>query len=214
MTTATGGVPESLPSPIDSVDDMRAAAKWTLAVAGAVGAVLVSGGSLVAVGQVHTTGQAFLAGLGLVIALSGVGLAIWSTSRVLAPRLTTPATFRSPELAGLVERIQSEPAEFFGLMATTVDGLFNLQAQYRQNAASLAKQAAAAKNPRRAQLQAQVSRVEESAERVGRYVRWLLALGHAWQVKTDLEKSRRWLLVSGVLVVVGAVLFFTVAHAS
>ncbi len=96
------------------------------------------------------------------------------------------------------------------MVATTVDGLFELQAKYRQIAASLAAQAAVAKQPeRRAQLQAQLSRVEENAERVGRYVRWLLALGHAWHVKTDLEKSRRWLLVGGVLVVVGAVMFFS-----
>jgi hypothetical protein len=203
------GIPDALPSPIDSIDDMRAAAKWTLAAAGVVAAALIGGSSLVAVGQVHSTRQALVTGVGLAVALAGIGLAIWSTSKVLAPRLTTPATFRLPELAGLRERIEAEPAEFLGVAATTVDGLFELQGRYRQIAASLAVQAAAAKVPeRRAQLEAQLSRVERDAERVGRYVRWLLALGHAWQVKTDLEKSRQWLLVSGVLVVAGAVMFF------
>ena len=56
-----------------------------------MGAALISGGPLVAVGQVHGAAHALLAGAGLVVALSGVGLAIWSTSKVLSPRLTTPA---------------------------------------------------------------------------------------------------------------------------
>jgi hypothetical protein len=189
---------------------MRSAAKWTLAAAGAVAATLISGGSLVAVGQVRTLGQALATGLGLAVALAGIGLAIWSTTKVLAPRLTTPGTFRLPELDGLRERIEAEPAEFMGIAATTVDGLFELQDRYRQVAASLVAQVAVAQNPeRRAQLCAQLSRVKGDTEQVGRYVRWLLALGHAWQVKSDLEKSRQWLLVSGVLVVAGAVMFFT-----
>ena len=54
----------SLPSPLDSVHDMRTAAKWMLAAAGAVGAALISGGPLVAVGQVHGLWHAFLAGSG------------------------------------------------------------------------------------------------------------------------------------------------------
>src|SRR5258708_37915068 len=100
MTTPAGGDPGpsgrdatrvadgSLPSPLDSVDDMRSPAKWMLAAAGAVGAVLLSGGPLVAVGQVHGLLHAFLAWLGLVISLGGLGVAIWFTSQVLVPRLT------------------------------------------------------------------------------------------------------------------------------
>src|ERR1700734_2438056 len=99
----------SLPSPLDAVDDLRAAAKWTLAAAGAVGAALISGGPLVAVGQVHGLGHALLAGLGLALALAGVGIAIWSTSKVLAPRLTTRRTVMSPALAGLRHDIEEEP---------------------------------------------------------------------------------------------------------
>jgi hypothetical protein len=48
---------DSLPSPLDAVDDLRAAARWTIAAAGAVGAALISGGSLVAVGKVHGLGN-------------------------------------------------------------------------------------------------------------------------------------------------------------
>jgi hypothetical protein len=45
--------------------------------------------------------------------------------------------------------------------------------------------------------------------RLGRYIRYLLALGVAWQIKADLELSRKWTLAGAVLVIVGAVLFFS-----
>ena len=225
MATAPGGDPgsgdaagrpDSLPSPLDAVDDMRAAAKWMLVAAGAVGAALISGGPLVAVGQVHGVLHVILAGLGLVIALGGVGAAIWFTSQVLVPRLTTPATIRtSPDLAGLRMQVTQEPAEFFGVAAATVDGLFELQGKLRDIAASLARQAAAEKDlERRARIQAALARVEDNGERVSRYVRWLLALGHTWQVKAALERARVATLAGGVLVIVGAVLFFSVTGSS
>jgi hypothetical protein len=202
-------VVEQLPSPLDAVDDLRAAAKWTLAAAGAVGAALISGGPLVAAGQVHGLRHALLAGLGLVLALAGVGIAIWSTSKVLAPRLTTRQTVMSPGLASLRQDIEAEPAQFFGLAAASPAGLFKRQDDHREIAADLARQVAAEKNPqRRAVLKSQLRRVEENAARTGAYVRRLLALVHVWQIQADLQRSRRYTLGGGLLVIVGAVLFF------
>ena len=203
---------EPLPSPLDAVDDLRTAAKWTLAAAGAVGAALISGGPLVAVGQVHGLWHALLAGLGLVLALAGVGIAIWSTSKVLAPRLTTRKTVMSPGLASLRQDIEAEPDQFFGLAATSVAGLFKRQDDHREIAADLARQAAAKKNPqRRAVLEGQLRRVEGNATRVSAYVRRLLALAHVWQIQADLQRSRRCTLGGGLLVIAGAVLFFVAA---
>jgi len=74
MTTPAGSSPgtgkafEGLPSPLEAVDDLQSAAKWTLAAEGAVGVALISGGPLVAVGQVHGTAHALLAGAGLAVA--------------------------------------------------------------------------------------------------------------------------------------------------
>jgi hypothetical protein len=206
---------ESLPSPLDAVDDLRSAAKWTLGAAGAVGAVLISGGPLVAVGQVHGTADAFLAGLGLLIALMGVGLAIWSTSKVLEPRLTTRATFREPVLASLVQIIEAEPEQFFGVAAITVDGLFKRQDDNRAIAVDLARQMTAAKDlKRRAQFQAQLRRVEDTAAQVAVYIRWLLALGHVWRIQEDLRRSRVVTFAGGTLVIIGAVLFFSITGGS
>jgi hypothetical protein len=111
------------------------------------GAALISGGPLVAVGQVHGTGHALLAGAGLAVALGGVGLAIWFTSKVLSPRLSTPQTLRSPALAGLRRVIEAEPAQFLGVAATKVDALLT----HQEVAVDLARKVAAEKDPARRQ---------------------------------------------------------------
>jgi hypothetical protein len=195
----------SLPSPQDSVQDMRSTAKWTIAAAGAVGAAFISGGPLIAVGQVHGIGHALLAGAGLVLALLGVGLAIWSTSRVLTPRLMTPEELRSPALKSLRETIEKEPAQFFGVAGSTVTGLL----LHRPVVADLALRAAKETDQaQRARLLRELQRAEDNARRAAPYVRWLLVMGHAWLVKRDLDRALWCTLGGGVLVVAGAVLFF------
>lgn len=107
---------DPLPSPLDAVTDIRSTAKWTIAAAGAVGAALISGVPLAAIWHIHGVTHAVIAGIGLLIALGGIALAIWVTTDVLAPRLTTPATLRaftspgtltSPKFAILREIVES-----------------------------------------------------------------------------------------------------------
>lgn len=208
-SAAATDVKSTLASPLDAVDDLRTAAKWTLAAAAAVGAALISGGPLVAVGQVHGLRNALLAGLGLALALTGVGIAIWATSKVLAPRLTSRKTVMSPKLASLRRDIEAEPEQFLGLAATSVADLFKHQDDHRAIVADLSRQAAAEKNTRRrARLEGQLHRVEVNAARVGWYTRYVLALAHVWQIQNDLRWSRRCTLGGGLLVIAGAVLFF------
>jgi hypothetical protein len=204
----TGNRLTALPSPLDAVDDLRSAAKWTIAAAAAVGAALISGGPLVAVGQVHGVAHALIAGAGLVLALIGVGLAIWTTSTVLSPRLTTPATLRSPALAGLRAIIEADPAQFFGPVATSVDALL----LHRQVTVNLARLLTVEKEPaKRTIIERQLDRAKGNAERAAPFVRWMLALGHVWQIKQALERSRWFTLAGGLLVIAGSVLFFTAA---
>jgi hypothetical protein len=167
--------------------------------------VLISGGPLVAVGHVHGTSHALLAGAGLVLAVIGIGLAVWTTSQVLAPRLTTPATLRSRALKGLRRQLDAEPEQFFGVAATSVNGLLMHQAV----AVDLARKLAVATDAKqRARIEADLGRARRNAERAAPYVRHLLPLGHAWAVKKALDRSRWCTLGGGVLVVAGAVLFF------
>ena len=180
---------DSLPSPLDAVDDLRSAARWTLAAAAGVGAVLISGGPLVAVGQVHGVLHAVIAGVGLLVALAGVGLAIWQTSRVLIPQVTTPA-------------------DYFGLVATSVKDLL----RYQGVAVSLARKVARETDvDLRMVLEQQLRRVEGHAARAAPYVRWLLASAHLWRIQADLRRARQATFVGAVLVVVGAVAFFIAA---
>lgn len=199
--------PEPLPSPLDAAGDLRTTAKWTLAAAGAVGAALISGGPLVAIGSVHGLTNALLAGLGLALALTGVALSIWSTSRVLAPRLTTARTLTSPRLASLREDLD--------ISQNDVREILGRPDREREIAASLTRQATAPGNwRRRPELEYQLRRVTDNAARAETTARRLLALGHVWQIQNDLRLSRRWTLAGGVLVAAGAVLFFIATGSS
>ncbi len=91
-----------------------------------------------------------------------------------------------------------------GAPGTPLDRLFQRREELRQNAASLARQTAAETNPgRREQLRKQLRRVEESGEHVSRYVRYMLALGHAWRIKTALRQARLATLAGAGLVIGG-----------
>lgn len=197
---------ETLPSPLDAVADLRSAAKWTLAAAGAVGAALISGGPLVAVGKVHGAGHYTAAGVGLAVALAGVGLAIWHTSKVLEPKITTPADLVSDELAGLREQVERDPAWFFGYVATTVEDLL----RYRVIVADLGRKLADEHDSaKRSMIKRWLDQVQEDAARADPYVRWLVATAHVWKLSAELRRSRRYTMTGGLLVVIGAVLFFT-----
>lgn len=187
---------------------LRTAAKWMLAVDIAVGVAIISGGSLIALSKVHGIAHALLAGTGLVIAMGGVGLAVWYTSKVLSPRLITPQALRSPALAGLCLIIEAEPEHFFGGMATTVDDLL----RYREIAVNLARSTTAERDPaRREIIGRQLRRAQASAERADSYVRWVLAQALVWQVRADLQRSGWYTLVAGLVVVAGMILVFVAA---
>jgi hypothetical protein len=151
--------------------------------------------------------HAIIAGLGLLGAVFGVGLAIWSTTKVLTPRLTTPATLASPELTEFRDLVNADREHVFGVVAKNVADLL----RHRVIAVRLEE----LRDPRlQAMIAARLPQVRRNAARAEPYVRWLLTAGHAWQVEAALKKSRRWTLLGGILVVAGAVLFFSVTGSS
>jgi hypothetical protein len=195
-----------LPSPLDSVDDMRSTAKWTIAAFGAVGSALISGGPLVAVGKVHGAAHIAIAAAGLAAILAGVCAAIWQTSSVLTPFVTTPATVRG--LTDLTALIDANPEEFFGSAATSVRNLL----VHRRATAKLRRELAAETDQARRQTLGQnLARAELNVTRTDPYVRWLVGFAHAWQVQQALQRARRWTVAGGVLVVAGAVALLAVA---
>jgi hypothetical protein len=221
-----------LPSPLDSVEDLRTAAKWTMGATGAVGTALIGGAPLVAAGQVHGTGHAVLVGTALVVACIGVGLAIWQTSQVLVPPITTTAMLETPTAAEprwlswpvtpnwlktwarkpqglqkLRHMVDASPADFFGVVATSVDDLL----AYRWATVGIANQVRDAEDPaRRAVLGAAYQEILRDAERAEPYVGWLLATAHVWQIRAKLRRAQWSLLAGVILVAVGASIFLTV----
>ncbi|WP_329273364.1 hypothetical protein [Streptomyces sp. NBC_01451] len=198
---------DTLPSPLDAVPELRAAARWMIASFGAVGVALVGGGPLVAVGKVHGLGEALVAGAALVVALTGVCLAVWQVSRVLVPPITTAATLGTPAARGLRELIDASPADFFGSAATGVDDLL----RHRAVAVNIHRALAAETDPhRRAQLRGHLDRAKANIARTDPFVRWLLAMAHVWQIRAAFHEARRWCLLAVALVAAGAVAFLTV----
>ncbi|MER6343600.1 hypothetical protein ACWC10_18250 [Streptomyces sp. NPDC001595] len=198
---------DALPSPLDAVPELRAAARWMIAAFGMVGAALIGGGPLVAVGKVHGLRDAAIAGGALLVALSGVCLAVWQVSRVLIPPVTTTATLAEPELRELRELIDAAPVDFFGSAATGVDDLL----RHRAVAANLRLALAAEADPdRRRLLRGHLERARANVARTDPYVRWLLAMAHVWQIRAAVHTARRWCLGAVLLVAAGAVAFLTV----
>jgi hypothetical protein len=224
-----------------AVDDMRATAKWTLAALGAVGAVLISGGPLVAVGQVHGVGHVVIAGAGLLLALAGIGAAIWYTTDVLSPRLVTPSTLlgrkptpkvaapprwqavlarltiaRRDPLAELRARVTESPELFFGVLARDIAGLLRHRAMEVGLAWQLQAEPGKTEHgkARRANLEKHLQQVSRDASRAEPLVGWLLLAAHAELVRAALRRSRIATIAGGALVIIGAVLFFSVTGSS
>jgi hypothetical protein len=198
---------DTLPSPLEAIGDLRSAARWTIAAAGAVGVAVIGGGPLVAVGKVHGLEHAVIAAISMLVGLAGVGLAIWQTSLVLVPPVTTAATLREESIDGLREMIEAAPSDYFGLAATGIDDLL----RHREIAANLYRKLTAEQDPAaRAKLLEYLDRAQANLRRTDPYVRWLLATAHVWRIQAALRRARWYTLVGALLVAVGTVGFLSV----
>lgn len=194
----------ALPSPLDAISDLRAAARWTIAAFGVVGTALIGGGPLVAVGKVHHPVNAVVAGAGLLIAVFGIGMAIWTTSQVLIPPVTTLATLDSPLTSELRAMIDKAPAEFFGAAATSTGDLL----RHRIIAVNVRQNLAEETDPARHRAWRQyLHQAQGNVARTEYQVRWLLAMAHVWQIRAAMRRARTWCLLGLVLVIIGAVTF-------
>jgi hypothetical protein len=197
----------ALPSPLDAISDLRSAARWTIAAAGAVGAALLGGGPLVAVGKVHGLGHAAIASASMLVGLIGVALVIWQTSLVLTPSVTTVATLRHKSMRGLLDMIEAAPGDYFGIAATGIEDLL----RHREIAVNVYAQLRASQEPTtQAGLRAYLDRAQANLNRTDPYVRWLLATAHVWQIQAALRRARWYTLAGAVLVAIGAAGFLSV----
>jgi hypothetical protein len=177
-----------------------------LAAFGAVGAALIGGGPLVAVGQVPGVADAFAAGGALVVALTGVTVTIWQVSRVLEPPVTTPATLAAPALRGLRDMIDSVPAHFFGTAATSVDDLLS----HRAVAVNVHRALRGESDPARREVwRRHLDRARVNAAQTAPLERWLLAMAQVHQIQSAFRRARYWCVAGAALVAAGTVAFLT-----
>jgi hypothetical protein len=198
-----------LPSPLETVADMRATAKWILAAAATVGAALLGGAPLAAVGKVHGVGDAALAYAGLAVALTGVGWAIWHTADALIPPLTTPNSLdQEPALNELRKKIAREPRAFFGPFGESMGELQELLDFHQKVARSLSDMLIAEQDPaRRRVLRRKVDEANGAVTAIVRRSAVLLELAHAWQVRAQLRRARLHALAGAAVAALGAVIF-------
>lgn len=199
-----------LPSPLDAVADMRTTAKWIIGAAAAVGAALLGGGPLTAVGKVHDLGSAAIAYAGLVVGLGGVGWAIWQVTDALIPPVTTLASLQLPDLAQLQSIISLDPKAFYGPFGSSVVELQAACLLFDKVAARVAAMLASESDSVRQRLleQGHADALANSTQARAR-LRWLLALTHAWHVRDQLRSARRQAFIGAAVAALGAVVFVT-----
>lgn len=204
--TASSVVPWS---PLDSIPDMRATAKWIAAAAAAVGAALLGGAPIAAVGKIHGLADAVMAYVGLAVGLFGVGWVIWHTADALIPPLTTPASLDTErQLKSLRDRIDHEPTAFYGPFGASMTDLTATIAFHQKVAANLTVALAAEQNAARQKILADALDGARLAVAAGRQRAFtLLELAHAWQVRAQLRRARLHALVGAGVAAAGVVIF-------
>ncbi|MFJ3666925.1 hypothetical protein ACIPSE_10765 [Streptomyces sp. NPDC090106] len=215
MTTPTADLPgraaAAASSPLDAVPDMRATAKWMVAAWAGVGAVLLAGVPLTVMRSAASTGRLLGALAGLVVALTGVGWALWVTSEALMPRLVSYRELGSPRFAEIKAAVEAEPELFLGPSASggaTALGAFDTaRTTHRQALRGITELLEAESDPTRRQALAAarrqaVSWVADDYARVSR----LAALMYAWDVRAGVRRARVHTFVGCGLTLVGAFL--------
>jgi hypothetical protein len=195
--------------PADAVADLRTTARWTIVAVAGVGALLVGGGPLTAVGRIDDWGDTFAAFGGLALTVLGVGWAIWQTGEALTPCLATLDDLDAPEMASLRAAIARNPAAYYGPYRS----LRELRTQRRLHeavAADLAVKLAREQDPVRTKIFEQgLADARANAEEARRLQHRLLTLIHAWSVRHAVRRARLHTLAAFGLVALGAVLFLT-----
>ncbi|WP_433796539.1 hypothetical protein [Actinoplanes sp. CA-252034] len=210
MTLPAGPEVPRAGNPLDAVPDMRATAKWTVAAFGAVGAALLGAVPPAAFGKIDTVGGVLLAGSGLLLALAGVGWAIWHTADALTPPVTVLSTIE--ELPELKAQVDASPRSFFGEFGGSVT---ELGAARRLHAAAEANFEAALPGEsdpaRRSAIEQALTAARANASQALALQTRLLEFAHAWQVRAALRRAQVQAAVGAGVTVLGVVLLLGAA---
>ena len=120
MTEAPGNPQELTEDWRRAVGTLREAAKWVIAAFAGVGAAVLGALPVAGIAKIASGWSIALAVVGALLAVSGVALGIWTTSKVLTPRVSTLRT--ATGLPTVVAAINQDPATFLGGAGMTLDG--------------------------------------------------------------------------------------------
>jgi hypothetical protein len=211
VTITQSGNAERPPStnPLDAVPEMRTTAKWTIAAAAAVGAALLGTSPLAGAGHIHTVAAAIAAYAGLIIALTGVGWAIWHTTEALIPPLTTPRSLDTDlRLRDLRAIIATDPTAFYGPYGSSMTALLAANTLHQRVATNLNTAFADEQDPRRRQtLQQKQAEAAAAVDATNNRIQALLELSHAWRIRTQLRRARLHTFAGAAAVALGIVIF-------
>ena len=193
-----------LPSPLESLPDMRAAAKWIIGAMASVGAFMMGGLPLAVLGRLTTPLQAVGFAAGLMIALAGVGVAVWFTADALVPPVTTMDTFARPELKQLRDAVAESPTAFFGPFGGSPSDLRQAYNRHFTVANHVRRELQQEQDADRRAAWSQA--FDDSAANLALIASLqgrLVQLIHVWQVREALRRGRRFTMLGAGLVVVG-----------
>jgi hypothetical protein len=199
-----------LASPDDAVSDMRSTARWTIAALGAVGALLLGGVPLATTRDVHGAGSALQAFAGLVVALAGVGWAIWRTSEALTPQIAILGMLEDADVADLRAVIARDPAAFYGPFGDDPAALRSAGYRHDAIASRLAVECAREDDPAKERVLRQtLSDARANAALAQSLEERLVEFVHAWKVRGAVRRARLHTMAGAVAVVAGTLVFLT-----
>ncbi len=206
----TSSSADTIPSPLEAIPDMRAAARWTIGAVSAVGALLVGGAPLAAVRRIDDAGDLVAFTSGMLIAVVAVGWAVWQTAEALTPPLTTLETLQDERMADLRSQIARSPSTYYGPFGHNWQELSDELRRHREIAANLrSAHANETDQSRRTQWAAALSAAEANIALAMRLQNRLISLIHVWQIRLAVRRARLHTLIAMLIVSAGAVLILT-----
>lgn len=207
-TTSSGS--DTIPSPLEAVPDMRAAARWTIGAVAAVGALLVGGGSLTAVGRIDDAGDLVAFASGMLIVIVAVGWAVWQTAEALTPPLTTIETLQDKRMSDLRIQIARSPFTYYGPFGHSWGELSGELRRHLEIAENLRSAHANETDPsRRTQWAAALAAAEANIALAKHLQTRLLSLIHVWRIRSAVRRARLHTLIAMLLATAGAILLLT-----
>ena len=201
---------DPLPSPLDAVPDTRATARWTIGAVSAVGALLVGGAPLTAVGRIDDVGDLLAIAGGMLIVIVSLGWAVWQTAEALTPALTTVEILRDRRLSDLRAQVARSPSTYFGPFGDTWDGLARGLQEHRRVAVNLRAGAdQETDSHRRGRWTAALAAAEANVALAEQLMNRLAALVHVWRIRAAVRRARSHTLLAMIGVSVGAILILT-----